>query len=64
MFAHVRNPKDGGSHSCIPVGNLGQFFLGRPEALVVFLRILLSLKTLVIIENLRFDRFVQSLILE
>jgi hypothetical protein len=39
VLAHVGNSEEGGSHSCTLVSDLGQFLLGRPEALVVFLRI-------------------------
>jgi hypothetical protein len=39
VYAHVGNPDEGGSHSCILVGDLGQLLLGRMEALVIFLRI-------------------------
>jgi hypothetical protein len=40
VFAHVGSLEEGGSHSCTLVGDLRQFLLGRPEAMVVFLRIL------------------------
>jgi hypothetical protein len=40
MFVHVGNPEEGGSHSCAVVGDLAQFLPGRPEVLVVFLRII------------------------
>jgi hypothetical protein len=46
VFARVGNPEEGGSHSYTLVGDLGQFSLGRPEALVFFLKILWSFKTL------------------
>jgi hypothetical protein len=44
VFANVGNPEEGGSHSCTVVSDLGQFLMGRSEALVVFLGILLSFK--------------------
>jgi hypothetical protein len=45
VFAHVGNPDEGRSHSCTLVGDLGQFLIGMPEALVVFFRILWIFKT-------------------
>jgi hypothetical protein len=44
VFAHVGNPEEGGYHSCTLLGDLGQFLLGRPETLVIYLRILWSFK--------------------
>jgi hypothetical protein len=38
MSAHVGNMDEGGSHSCTLLGDLGQLLLGRPKALVVFLK--------------------------
>jgi hypothetical protein len=64
VLAHVGNPEEGGSHSCTLVHNLDQFLLERLEPSVIFLRILAVSRPQLFFENLRFDRFVQSLILE
>jgi hypothetical protein len=61
VFAHVGNPEDGGFYSCTLVSDLDQFLLGRPEALAVFFRIYEVSKSRHFFENLRLDRFVESL---
>jgi hypothetical protein len=59
VFALARNPEKGESNSCTLVGHLGRFLLWSP-----FLKFYEVSIPRLFFENLRFDSFIQSLIMK